>query len=96
MGVKRKAQTRMIHSNIRSLFGRRVRELRRRSNLSQEEFAHVVGLDRSYVGGVERCERNISLENIWLICQGLGLPLSTLFDFDVPQPTKAGNGKQRK
>ena len=45
-------------------FGNRVRELRRKKGLSQESLALESGLDRSYVGGVERGERNISLENI--------------------------------
>ena len=46
---------------------------------SQEAFAQSIGLDRSYMGGVERGERNISLENIDLIARGLGVTLSELF-----------------
>jgi transcriptional regulator with XRE-family HTH domain len=45
-------------------FGTRVRELRTRHGHSQESFAEVVGLHRTYVGGVERGERNVSLFNI--------------------------------
>lgn len=45
-------------------FGRRVRELRTAKGYSQEGFAHACGLDRTYVGGVERGERNIALRNI--------------------------------
>ena len=41
-------------------FGARLRELRRKKGLSQEELADLSGLDRTYVGGVEREERNIS------------------------------------
>ena len=47
--------------------------------MSQEEFADMCGLDRSYVGGVERGERNISLENIGRIAKALGISLSELF-----------------
>ncbi|MDI2072450.1 helix-turn-helix transcriptional regulator [Bradyrhizobium sp. Mp27] len=43
---------------IRESFGKRVRELRQKAALSQEELADLAGLDRSYIGGVERGERN--------------------------------------
>ncbi|MDR3617974.1 MAG: helix-turn-helix transcriptional regulator [Paludisphaera borealis] len=69
----------MKRHDVKLLFGNRVRELRKSRGWSQEEFAHRVGLDRSYVGGVERGERNVSLENICLIAQALGLPTSELF-----------------
>ncbi len=52
-------------------FGRRVRELRTRRGHSQESFAEVVGLHRTYVGGVERGERNVSLFNIVRLAQAL-------------------------
>lgn len=71
-------------ADIKVLFGNRVRELRRQRGWSQEQFAYEVGLDRSYMGGVERGERNLSLENIALIATGLGVILSVLFDFPVP------------
>ena len=70
----------MDPSDIKILFGKRIRELRKRRGWSQEEFALHVGLDRSYVGGVERGERNISLENIGLIAAGLGVPAAKLFE----------------
>jgi transcriptional regulator with XRE-family HTH domain len=74
----------MADSNVKALFGNRVRRLRKRRGWSQEEFAHRVGLDRSYMGGVERGERNISLENICLIAQTLGIPPGELFqDWDA-------------
>ena len=72
----------MSETDPKLLFGRRVRQLRRRAGVSQEEFAHAVGLDRSYVGSVERGERNISLENICLIAAGLGVSASELLMFD--------------
>ena len=52
----------MDQSDVKILFGKRIRELRKLRGWSQEEFALHVGLDRSYVGGVERGERNVSLE----------------------------------
>lgn len=60
-------------------FGARVRELRERAGFSQEEFAHLAGLDRSYIGQVERGERNVSLFNIIKMAKGLNVPPSKLF-----------------
>lgn len=59
-------------------FGRRVRELRRQAGLSQEGFALRCGLDRTYVGGIERGERNLGLRNIELIARTLDVSLSYL------------------
>jgi transcriptional regulator with XRE-family HTH domain len=53
-------------------FGRRVRELRKKKGLSQEALALEAGLDRSYIGGVERGERNIALVNIEKLARALG------------------------
>ncbi len=70
----------MKANDIKTFFGGRVRELRKARGWSQEDFAFRVGLDRSYVGGVERGERNISLENIALIATALELSPSELFE----------------
>lgn len=56
-------------------FGTRVREFRRRAGLSQEEFASRCGLDRTYIGGIERGERNVSLRNIEVIANAFGIPI---------------------
>ena len=66
--------------DVQADFGRRVRILRKREGLSQEQFALRCGLDRTYVGGVERGERNISIVNIEKIARALGLSLRDLFD----------------
>jgi transcriptional regulator with XRE-family HTH domain len=71
----------MKGEDVKESFGRRVRALRKARGLSQEGLAHIVGLDRSYVGGVERGERNISLENICLLAQALKVPPSSLLEF---------------
>lgn len=70
----------MDEPDVKSLFGLRLRQLRKVRGWSQEEFAHHVGLDRSYMGGVERGERNISLENICRIANALGVPPAHLFE----------------
>jgi transcriptional regulator with XRE-family HTH domain len=56
-----------------------VRRRREESGLSQEAFADKIGLHRTYVGSVERGERNVSLNNLERIAAGLAVPLSELF-----------------
>ena len=63
---------------ILTLFGERVRVLRQALGLSQEALALTAGLDRTYIGGVERGERNISLLNIQKIAQALNVSSADL------------------
>jgi transcriptional regulator with XRE-family HTH domain len=65
-------------TEIQKHFGDRVRELRKAKNLSQEALALACDLDRTYIGGVERGERNISLVNIHTIAKALAVPPSEL------------------
>lgn len=60
-------------------FGRRVRELRKSKGLSQEALATACGLDRTYIGGIERGERNVSLLNIQKISEALDVHARELF-----------------
>ena len=60
-------------------FGLRVRILRKSVGLSQEAFAHKASMDRAYVGGVERGECNVSLDNIHLRSETLGVSVRDLF-----------------
>ena len=69
--------------NPKTRFGKKVRELRLKKNLSQEKLAAEAGLDRTYVGGVERGERNIALVNICKIAAALGVRPSELLDFST-------------
>jgi transcriptional regulator with XRE-family HTH domain len=57
----------------RAAFGARVRSLRNGRGWSQERLAHECGLDRTYIGSVERGEPNIALDNIWRIADTLGV-----------------------
>ncbi len=59
--------------------GRRIRELRHQTGLSQEKFALKIGMDRTYFASVEVGKRNISILNIKKIADGLGVTLSELF-----------------
>ena len=61
-------------------FGRRIRELRSQRGYSQEAFAHACEMDRTYVGGIERGERNVALRNIDRIAKTLDVPLQQLFE----------------
>ncbi|QHJ01495.1 helix-turn-helix domain-containing protein [Xylophilus rhododendri] len=60
-------------------FGVAVRRYRKEKGLSQEAFADQCGIDRSYMGGIERGERNVALLNIARIAQTLGMELSVFF-----------------
>lgn len=57
--------------NIKKVFGLTIRRLRTDLGLSQEELAELTGLHRTYIGSVERGERNVSLENIVALSKGL-------------------------
>ncbi|WP_339074757.1 helix-turn-helix transcriptional regulator [Teredinibacter turnerae] len=60
-------------------FGQRVRELRKERGYSQEQFADLAGLDRSYMGHIERGEKNITLLKIYQISHALNLSPKDLF-----------------
>ena len=60
-------------------FGANLRALRRARGHSQEGFADLVGLDRTYVGGIERGERNPSLKAILAIARALEVEAGELF-----------------
>ncbi|MHB1765548.1 MAG: helix-turn-helix domain-containing protein [Gammaproteobacteria bacterium] len=61
-------------------FGARVRQLRLSKGFSQESFAAKCDLDRTYIGGIERGERNVALRNIESIAKALDMTLSELMD----------------
>ncbi len=60
-------------ADIRVRFGLMVRNLRKAANLSQEAFADKCELDRTYISGIERGKRNVSLVNIEVIADALGM-----------------------
>lgn len=70
-----------MNNSILNLFGQRVKELRTKKNLTQEQFALICGLHKNYIGMVERGERNPSLINIDVIAKGLEISISKLMNF---------------
>lgn len=67
-----------MKNDILVRFGTRVREERLKQRLSQEELAEKAGLHRTYIGMIERAEKNITLLNIYRIARALNIDIATL------------------
>ena len=67
-------------SNARRRLGVRVRSSREERGLTQQSLADVIGIDRTYLSGIENGRRNVSFENLVRLARGLGIPLSELVD----------------
>ena len=68
--------------NILIRFGERVREIRKEKGLSQEELAHKADLHRTYIGMIERAEKNITLLNIEKIANALEIGINEIMIFN--------------
>ena len=68
-----------MSKEILKKFGEKVREERLKQGLSQEELASRAGVHRTYIGMIERAEKNITLENIEKICLALGISIHDFF-----------------
>ena len=73
------ASTIRVVDDIRALLGQRIRALRNRQKLSQEELSHRAGVHWTYISAVERGQRNVSIDSIGRIAQGLQITLMYLF-----------------
>jgi transcriptional regulator with XRE-family HTH domain len=69
------------------MLGHRVREKRKQLGITQEELAHIADIDRSYIGGVERGERNLTFNVLCAICAALECDVATLTQ-DIPRGPK--------
>lgn len=67
--------------DIKLLVGKRVKELRNKLGISQEELADLAGLDRTYITSVECGRRNISIVNIEKLAKSLRVSLAEFFNF---------------
>ncbi|MGI8811745.1 MAG: helix-turn-helix domain-containing protein [Pyrinomonadaceae bacterium] len=63
-------------------FGKRIRQLRTERKLSQEELSFLTGFHRTYIGMIERGERNLSLSNIGVFAKTFEMSVAELLSFD--------------
>jgi transcriptional regulator with XRE-family HTH domain len=78
---------------LQVVLGRRIRELRRKKGYSQESFADHCGLHRTYMGGIERGEHNLTIQTALTIARGLGITVARLLsgiEKHVPGPASRG------
>ncbi|WP_298434926.1 helix-turn-helix transcriptional regulator [Ottowia sp.] len=74
-------------------FGRHLAELRRAQGVSQERLAHESGLARSYLSGIERGMRNVSLMNICVLAETLQFPPARLLEFPTTPESEEADGR---
>ena len=82
----------MNSKQFQKCLGTVIRARRAKLGYSQESFADEVGVHRTYMGSVERGERNVSLKNILAIAKSLGIPASTLIalaEAEIISPIKS-------
>ena len=65
-------------SDVKVLFGQKLRRIRTKQQISQERLGELAGLHRTYVSSVERGERNVSLETIEKFAEALGVKMAQL------------------
>ena len=70
-----------MNKKILKQFGARVREERLRKGLSQERLGEMAKVHRTYIGMIERAEKNITLTNMEKIARALGLKVNSLVEF---------------
>lgn len=68
-----------VSSDARKLFAKKLRQIRQAQGLSQETLADLAGLHRTYVGSIERSERNVSIDNIERLAQALEVDIVEFF-----------------
>lgn len=79
------------------VLGVRIRALRTERGWSQEGFADRCGLDRTYIGGIERGERNLAVLNLLRIARTLGVDVGSLFEpVDLSEPERLADRDRRR
>ena len=76
----------MINRFLLKEFGERIKQLRLQKNISQEKLSFLTGFHRTYIGMIERGERNISISNIAVFAKVFELNISELIDFKTVNP----------
>jgi transcriptional regulator with XRE-family HTH domain len=72
-----------VLSDARKVFAARLRQIRQLKGLSQEELADMAGLHRTYIGSVERSERNISIDNMARLAEALEVGIIELLKEEI-------------
>lgn len=86
----------MVNAFLITEFGERIKQLRTLNNLSQEKLSFSTGFHRTYIGMIERGERNISLTNLAVFAKVFKLTVSELLDFSSINPTHSFNNYELK
>ena len=86
----------IINKHLIIQFGLKIRELREAKNISQEKLSFSTGFHRTYIGMIERGERNISLTNMAVFAKVFELNLSELLDFGTVDSFKKYQTKVNK
>jgi transcriptional regulator with XRE-family HTH domain len=73
-----------VEGELQRIVGRNIRRLRRERGLSQEDLAAEIGVHRTYMGGVERGERNLTLRSLERLAERLGVSPLSLLDGSDP------------
>lgn len=79
-----------VEGELQAVVGRNVRRIRAGRGVSQEELADEIGVHRTYMGGVERGERNLTLRSVERLAAGLGVDVRELLA--APDAAPAGEG----
>ena len=82
--------------NVRLIVGRRIRELRQKKGWSQEQLAEHADLDRTYVGRVERGEKNIGIEELLRLSVALGVSVTAVLAMTMDSAQVAGRSDARE
>jgi len=81
---------------ILAAFGRRIREARKARGWTQEDLAYEAELDRTYIGGIERGERNIALLSLNKLAVALGEGFGDFFSYTGAGPSRREPAKRRR
>lgn len=84
--------------DARTILGWNVRRLRVEKGLSQERLALAAGIDRAYVGRIERGSENVTIARLEDLARVLGIPIAALFEAPMGKQRPAGlpSGRRRK
>jgi len=85
--------------DVRAIIGWNLRRLRVEQDLSQERLALAAGIDRAYVGRVERGSENVTISTLEAMAMALGVPVAALLaepEQGAPRPEPLRSGRRRK